>query len=219
MPPKIDIGENWSSTRVFRLSNHSASLSRRTRARLTKFLSGLPEMRSARLAHAVELDRARGGTGLPHDEILNALRPRLRRLYEARKRERNALQRILETVPREIHNALPIKPMGGFGTNDAPLDLSTPPARKKFRRATGFAQILARLRGPAATYGMERHFLAARAEIVSSIRAFQRGLVRELRAARAGDFAEAYRRPALALGAKVLSGSELTDLQRARPIN
>ena len=175
-------------------------------------------MLSARLAHAVELDRAQGGTGLPHDEILDALRPRLRRLYETRKRERNALQRILETVPREIRNALPIKPMGGFGANDAPLDLSTPPAKKKFRRAAGFAHILASLRGPAANFGLERRLMAARHEVVSSIRSFQKGLVRELRAARAGDFAEAYRQPALALGAKLLSRSELAGLKRARPI-
>jgi len=200
------------------LNNSKRNLSPRARARLVKFLSGLPELLCARFAHAVELDRVRGGTGLPHGEILEALRPSLRRLYEKQKRERLALQRVLETVPREVRNALPIKQMGGFGAHDAPLDLSAPPASNKFRRAEGFTQILAKLRGPAATYGLERHLKAARSEVSSLIRLFQRGLVRELRAARACDFAEAYRQPALALGGKVLSDSELALLQRAKPV-
>lgn len=175
-------------------------------------------MISARLAHAVELDRVRGGTGLPHHEILDALRPRLRRLYEVREREKKDLQRVLEVAPREIRGVLPIRKMGGFGINDAPLDLSRPPARKKFRRAEGFAQILTQLNGVAARYGLENRLNVARAETVSSVRAFQRGLVREIRAARNGDCAEAYRQPALELGAKILDERELAELRRARPL-
>src|SRR6185312_4535295 len=45
---------------------------------LTGFLGTLPGSVAARLAKAVEVDRLIGGTDLPHDEILRALRPRLR---------------------------------------------------------------------------------------------------------------------------------------------
>ena len=45
---------------------------------LSGFLGQLPEHIAARLAKAVEVDRLVGGTGLPHEEILRALRPQLR---------------------------------------------------------------------------------------------------------------------------------------------
>jgi hypothetical protein len=199
------------------LKDSKQKLSPQSRAKLVKFLSALPERLSARLAQAVELDRVRRGTVLPHGEILEALRPSLRRLYERQKQEKNTLQRVLETVPREVRNALPIRQIGGFGAYGAPLDLRASPASNKFRRAERLAQILAKLRGPAVTYGLEHSLAAARTEVSSSIRLFQRGLVRELRAARAGDFAEGYRQPALALGAKVLNDSELLELRRAKP--
>jgi hypothetical protein len=47
---------------------------------LRGFLGTLPEALAARLAKAVEVDRLAGGTGLPHDLILDGLRPALRRL-------------------------------------------------------------------------------------------------------------------------------------------
>jgi hypothetical protein len=46
---------------------------------LTAFLGGLPERVALRLAKAVEVDRLAGGTALPHDLILEALRPVLRK--------------------------------------------------------------------------------------------------------------------------------------------
>jgi hypothetical protein len=48
-------------------------------ALLSGFLGQLPEPVAARLAKAVEVDRLIGGTGLPHDQILTALRPQLRK--------------------------------------------------------------------------------------------------------------------------------------------
>jgi hypothetical protein len=45
---------------------------------LSGFLCKLPEPVAARLAKAVEVDRLTGGQGLPHDVILDALRPQLR---------------------------------------------------------------------------------------------------------------------------------------------
>src|SRR5947207_15954158 len=45
---------------------------------LSGFLGKLPEPVAARLAKAVEVDRLTGGKGLPHEEILGALRPQLR---------------------------------------------------------------------------------------------------------------------------------------------
>jgi hypothetical protein len=49
---------------------------------LSGFLGQLPEAVAARLAKAVEVDRLIGGTGLPHDVILRALRPQLRQSPE-----------------------------------------------------------------------------------------------------------------------------------------
>jgi len=50
------------------------------RARLLQsFLGGLPDTAAARLAKAVEVDRLNGGKVLPHDLILDALRPAMRR--------------------------------------------------------------------------------------------------------------------------------------------
>jgi hypothetical protein len=46
---------------------------------LQSFLGSLPEGMAARLAKAVEVDRLADGTGLPHDIILEGLRPVLRR--------------------------------------------------------------------------------------------------------------------------------------------
>jgi hypothetical protein len=49
---------------------------------LSGFLGQLPQHVAARLAKAIEVDRLIGGTGLPHEEILQALRPQLRRAPE-----------------------------------------------------------------------------------------------------------------------------------------
>src|SRR5579862_3403459 len=53
-------------------------LSTEKSALLQAFLGGLPQAAAARLAKAVEIDRLAGGTVLPHDMILGALRPKLR---------------------------------------------------------------------------------------------------------------------------------------------
>ena len=47
-------------------------------ARLRRFLGGLPQPTATRLAKAIEADRLTGGHGLPHELILDALRPALR---------------------------------------------------------------------------------------------------------------------------------------------
>jgi hypothetical protein len=47
------------------------------KTQLTHFLGQVPEDVAARLAKAIEVDRLIGNTGLPHDEILDALRPKL----------------------------------------------------------------------------------------------------------------------------------------------
>jgi len=49
---------------------------------LSGFLGRLPEPIAARLAKAVEVDRLIGGTALPHDVILRALRPQLRQTVD-----------------------------------------------------------------------------------------------------------------------------------------
>ena len=46
---------------------------------LSGFLASLPESVASRLARAVEVDQLGGGNALPHDEIMAALRPTLRR--------------------------------------------------------------------------------------------------------------------------------------------
>ncbi len=50
---------------------------------LQRFLASLPETAATRLAKAVEVDRLSGGTVLPHDLILDALRPTLRQVRPA----------------------------------------------------------------------------------------------------------------------------------------
>jgi len=52
-------------------------------AQLKSFLGMLPSMAAAKLARAVEVDRLAGGKMLPHDMILDALRPALRSLPQA----------------------------------------------------------------------------------------------------------------------------------------
>ena len=173
---------------------------------------------SARLAHAVEQDRVRGGTGLPHRVILDALRPRLRRIYERRLREKRDLLRVLEMAPREVRAGLPIGTMGGFGSHDAPLNLRDAPVGKTIQRAESFAQVLTQLGGLAETHGLGQRLTISRAEVVASVRTLQRGLVREIRVARRGDHAEEYRHLALNLCAQVLGAAEVAELKRARPL-
>lgn len=48
------------------------------KTQLTNLLGQMPEDVAARLARAIEIDRLIGNTGLPHDEILSALRPQLK---------------------------------------------------------------------------------------------------------------------------------------------
>jgi hypothetical protein len=50
---------------------------------LDRFLGQLPSHLAARLAKAVEVDRLIGGTDLPHEELLQALRPQLREQSKA----------------------------------------------------------------------------------------------------------------------------------------
>ncbi|MDE3114459.1 MAG: hypothetical protein KGL26_02555 [Pseudomonadota bacterium] len=50
---------------------------------LQRFLASLPETAATRLAKAVEVDRLSGGKALPHDLILDALRPALRQARPA----------------------------------------------------------------------------------------------------------------------------------------
>lgn len=47
------------------------------KTQLTDFLGQVPDEIAARLARAIEIDRLVGNTGLPHDDILKALRPQL----------------------------------------------------------------------------------------------------------------------------------------------
>lgn len=56
----------------------SDDLTPKKRARLVAFLSALPPGASAKLFAALEVDRARGGAGLPHDFLLEVLRRELR---------------------------------------------------------------------------------------------------------------------------------------------
>ena len=197
--------------------SRTATLPPRTLARLAQFFDNLSDGIISRLAYAVTLDLADGGTGLPHRDILDVLRPRLRRIDEVRQRERSDLLRVLERAPREVRAALPMRTVGGFGGHDAPLDLSQSPAERKFHRAESFAQILAQLNGVAETYGLARRLTIAREETVLSVRAFQRGLIREIRASRRENHAEEYRQHALKLCALLLGNSEVMNLKRARP--
>lgn len=59
------------------------SLSLEKQHLLQAFLAGLPERYARPLANAVELDKVAGGAGLPHDVILEGLRPALARTADA----------------------------------------------------------------------------------------------------------------------------------------
>jgi hypothetical protein len=74
---------------------------------LSGFLSSLPQPMAARLAQAVEVDWLAGGHALPHEEIMQALRPALRRAPSG-ERTVNPLRQfckpfedLLSSVPRK----------------------------------------------------------------------------------------------------------------------
>ncbi len=71
---------------------------------LKTFLSHLPEGAASRLAQAVEADWRAGGTGLPHEVILEALRPKLAAAEPLQQPDPFAE---LETCSRAIRNARP----------------------------------------------------------------------------------------------------------------
>ena len=52
---------------------------------LRGFLGQLPERVASRLAKAIEVDRLIGGTDLPHEELLQALRPQLRQMPDKKR--------------------------------------------------------------------------------------------------------------------------------------
>lgn len=64
----------------------TSALSEEKQRQLEAFLSGLPSKHAVTLADAIERDRLAGGRGLPHDLILNALRPVLRNAAVSGKR-------------------------------------------------------------------------------------------------------------------------------------
>jgi hypothetical protein len=68
---------------MFGGSDRTGKMIRSDRAQLLKtFLGGLPEAVATRLAKAIELDRLADGKSLPHELILEGLRPVLRRAHE-----------------------------------------------------------------------------------------------------------------------------------------
>ncbi len=74
---------------------------------LKGFLSQLPQSAASRLAQAVEADKRAGGNGLPHDVILNALRPRLVNIDEEPIKSPSQMFGELELHTLAIRNARP----------------------------------------------------------------------------------------------------------------
>lgn len=60
-------------------------LSQEKQTVLRGFLGQLPERVASRLAKAIEVDRLIGGTELPHEDLLKALRPQLRQVPEKKR--------------------------------------------------------------------------------------------------------------------------------------
>ncbi len=137
---------------------------------------------------------------------------RRRRGVEARDIVSDAVAKFLETAPEEIRRALPLAPVGGFGGETAPLDLHAEPDLAKFERARDYARLLAGLDPLASPQGLTPRLAMVRTGVGAMARAFNRGLVRELKAGRPGSRAEAYRQPALVLCAEILAPAELTEL-------
>src|ERR1051326_2851092 len=78
LPPVMFIQIEGRGLCVWRGPRCLGMLSENKQLLLGGFLGRLPERVAARLAKAVEVDRLIGGSDLPHEEILRALRPQLR---------------------------------------------------------------------------------------------------------------------------------------------
>lgn len=124
----------------------------------------------------------------------------------------DAVEKFLETAPEEIRRALPFAPAGGFGGETAPLDLQAEPDLAKFERARDYARLLAGLDPLASPQGLTPRLAMVRAGVGAMARAFNRAVIRELKAGRPESRAEAYRQPALVLCAEILAPAELTEL-------
>jgi hypothetical protein len=74
---------------------------------LKGFLSRLPQSAASRLALAVEADRRAGGNGLPHDVILDALRPTLVNIGDEAVKSSEQMFGELELHTLAIRNARP----------------------------------------------------------------------------------------------------------------
>ena len=195
------------------MAEQRRTLSEFARTQLAALFSRLPHRFVVRLAEAICEDRAHGGSGLPHAELLDLLDYQIRRAHEHESEKRKDIETALASAPEEVRKALPFSSFGGFGPNTAPLDLSEPPDAAKFVAAESNVRLLLDIERVAVEYGLGSELSAARMEVAALVRALRVALERELRTTRFAAHAEAYRERALALGREILAPWEVKELE------
>jgi hypothetical protein len=197
------------------MTQTARTLSPETSKKLADLFERMSASQLETLVSAFEADRARGGEGLPHDEILGAIHFRLRRIEESNRWERKEIENALINAPREIRRALPFAPFGGFGATAAPFDLSQAPDAEKLDHAEDYVRRLEALDASAERYGLESELRTARGEVAAILREAASELSKELRSPRSSAAAEAFKQPVLRLARNVLAKWEVQGLEAA----
>ena len=181
-------------------------------ARLRAFLVALPAGAAAQLASAVEADRRNPKSALPHDLILEALRPKsvasndnvvggpagndliLREVdelaraanLELRDDQKNLVEIVallLERAPYEIARALPVRACGSFATTLI-ADFSRPVPHETIENAMRYARLMASSKTDMRVARRLDTVLAGAARMTfSRLRSYADSVIKEKRAA------------------------------------
>jgi len=201
--------------------------------RLRSFLETLPEGLAARLAVLIEADKQAHAGTLPHDEILQALRPKLDK-YRAHgalapseigqlafekgltlaSDRRNLLQVIgalLEHAPHEIAKATPVVTLGSFSTTHL-ADFSNPVSNERTALALRYARLIAGCRSDPVVSGLTTLRASAENDVVRRLRSYWKHVLAELSAAEPSRRGVVEQRLAVAIELmSVLAGREEAD--------
>jgi hypothetical protein len=214
-------------------------------ARLRVFLEALPAEIAARLAEAVEADKqGDGGSGLPHDAILEVLRPRLAALNgigrasssgaellfseidelaratnlvlrEDRENLTEVVALLLERAPHEIAKALPAMARGSF-VSTLVADFSHPVPKETVKNALRFARLMRFVRTNPGWVDLSGSLAGAERSVRSRLASYSDEVAREKRAANPSRAAEVEARVSavLALTSILLGDAESNRLAR-----
>ncbi len=181
-------------------------------ARLSAFLGSLPADAAARLAAAVEVDKRTQKSGLPHDVILEVLRPKLAsangrgtpeppaatelvisevehlartaglRLRDDHFNLVDVVARLLERAPHEIAKAMPARARGSFAAIRLP-DLSQPVSSEVIECAMRYARFMVACRTDSRVTSLADDVTNSLRSVLSNLRSYAADMVREKRAA------------------------------------